>query len=419
MSSRRGRAAAPARDRVLLEFVSVNPTGPPHVGHARHLRRLARAPSFRRRPHPSRARRYVDDSGTGPAPLRRVGGPLRRAGGAPDQPCRRTATTATTWVRWRPRCARRSATATPTRRPTPRPTRSARRARRGPDAGGDPARPSASRTLDLFFSERDIARTGSVEAAIAELEAAGTPPLRGCAWFRSSRYSEKDRVLCAGTASRPTSRPTSRTTSTRPRAVTAAPDVLGADHHGCIARLQVVRRRRPRPSPRGAHRPVGQPPRARRGAPQRAAASSRSPTSLRRHGRRRGALLPRAAKPRQPARPRPRRRPRGEPGLLRPVRPRAGLRRPGPGRRAAATEPAAPAELDPAERALVLRLAGWPTAAAEAEQRRAPHTVTGLPDRGFWRASSSAFCQQLPGGRGGARGRGLLRLNVCRATGAD
>lgn len=38
-------------------------------------------------------------------------------------------------------------------------------------------------------------------------------------------------------------------------------------------------------------------------------------------------------------------------------------------------EAAAPAELDPAERALVMRLADWPVAVAEAEERRAPHRV--------------------------------------------
>jgi arginyl-tRNA synthetase len=34
-----------------------------------------------------------------------------------------------------------------------------------------------------------------------------------------------------------------------------------------------------------------------------------------------------------------------------------------------------PAELDPAERALVIRLSDWPVAVSEAEQRRAPHRV--------------------------------------------
>jgi arginyl-tRNA synthetase len=34
-----------------------------------------------------------------------------------------------------------------------------------------------------------------------------------------------------------------------------------------------------------------------------------------------------------------------------------------------------PAALDPAERALVMRLADWPVALAEAEERRAPHRV--------------------------------------------
>jgi arginyl-tRNA synthetase len=38
-------------------------------------------------------------------------------------------------------------------------------------------------------------------------------------------------------------------------------------------------------------------------------------------------------------------------------------------------DPAPPPALDPAERALVLRLAGWPAAVREAETRRAPHRI--------------------------------------------
>ena len=37
--------------------------------------------------------------------------------------------------------------------------------------------------------------------------------------------------------------------------------------------------------------------------------------------------------------------------------------------------PRPPAELDPAERSLVMRLIDWPEAVSEAEERRAPHRV--------------------------------------------
>jgi arginyl-tRNA synthetase len=74
-----------------------------------------------------------------------------------------------------------------------------------------------------------------------------------------------------------------------------------------------------------------------------------------------------------------------------------------------------PAELDPAERALVLRLAAWPAAVAEAEARRAPHRVVAYLielARDF-----HAFyhrCRVV----GEAPEVEAFRLDVCRATGA-
>jgi arginyl-tRNA synthetase len=77
--------------------------------------------------------------------------------------------------------------------------------------------------------------------------------------------------------------------------------------------------------------------------------------------------------------------------------------------------PPAPADLDPAERALVLRLADWPAAAAEAEVRRAPHRVVAYLielARDF-----HAFyhrCRVV----GEAPEVEAFRLDVCRAAGA-
>jgi arginyl-tRNA synthetase len=74
-----------------------------------------------------------------------------------------------------------------------------------------------------------------------------------------------------------------------------------------------------------------------------------------------------------------------------------------------------PAALDPAERALVMRLADWPVAAAEAEERRAPHRVAAyLIDlardfHGFYHR-----CRVV----GEAPEVEAFRLDLCRATGA-
>ena len=80
-----------------------------------------------------------------------------------------------------------------------------------------------------------------------------------------------------------------------------------------------------------------------------------------------------------------------------------------------AAPPPPPAALDPAERALVLRLADWPTAVAEAEVRRAPHRVVAYLielARDF-----HAFyhrCRVV----GEAPEVEAFRLDVCRAAGA-
>jgi arginyl-tRNA synthetase len=80
-----------------------------------------------------------------------------------------------------------------------------------------------------------------------------------------------------------------------------------------------------------------------------------------------------------------------------------------------APPPPPPAGLDPAERALVLRLADWPAAAAEAEVRRAPHRVVAYLielARDF-----HAFyhrCRVV----GEAPEVEAFRLDVCRAAGA-
>ena len=111
------RAAAPSRaERVLVEFVSANPTGPMHVGHARNAAygdALARMLAF----HGHRVERefYVNDAGSPGAQARRVD---RRAR-ARARRCPRTATAATTSpsspasCRAPPRCPRPSSGARP------------------------------------------------------------------------------------------------------------------------------------------------------------------------------------------------------------------------------------------------------------------------------------------------------------------
>ena len=86
------------------------------------------------------------------------------------------------------------------------------------------------------------------------------------------------------------------------------------------------------------------------------------------------------------------------------------------GERPAAGDPiGAPAVLDPSERALVMRLADWPVAVAEAEERRAPHRVVAYlielarEFHGFYHR-----CRVV----GEAPEVEAFRLDLCRATGA-
>ena len=76
--------------------------------------------------------------------------------------------------------------------------------------------------------------------------------------------------------------------------------------------------------------------------------------------------------------------------------------------------PGPPAELDPAERALVMRLAGWPVALAEAEERRAPHRVAAhLIDLARDFHAFYHRCRVV----GEAPEVQAFRLSLCRATG--
>jgi len=74
-----------------------------------------------------------------------------------------------------------------------------------------------------------------------------------------------------------------------------------------------------------------------------------------------------------------------------------------------------PAELDPSERALVLRLAGWPAVAADAAERRAPHRVVAyLKDLAGDFHAFYHRCRVV----GEEPSVEAFRLDCCRATGA-
>ena len=77
-------------------------------------------------------------------------------------------------------------------------------------------------------------------------------------------------------------------------------------------------------------------------------------------------------------------------------------------------DPGPPPGLDPSERALVLRLAGWPEAVREAEERRAPHRVVAyLHDLAREFHAFYTRCRVV----GETPSVTAFRLDLCRATG--
>jgi len=223
----RGAGAAARHEAILLEYVSANPTGPPHVGHARNAAygdSLARILAFAGHrvspqiaghdvPVPEDGYRgeyvgdlaarlreevgdvYVDeivrDGPAAPGPLAFFSG---RGGGLMlDEVIAELAVFRT--------------------------------------------------TFDDFFRESTLHHEGRVAAAIRTLEGAGDAYHHdGAVWFRTSAYGdEKDRVLVRsnGEETYLASDVAYHLDKAR-RGHDRLIDVLGADHHGYIARLRAV-----------------------------------------------------------------------------------------------------------------------------------------------------------------------------------
>jgi len=94
-----------------------------------------------------------------------------------------------------------------------------------------------------WFSERSLITTGAVERAIAKLQAAGhLYEQDGALWFRSTNFGDdKDRVMI-----RENGQPTYFATDAAyrlhnlERGFTLLVNVLGSDHHGYVARIRAV-----------------------------------------------------------------------------------------------------------------------------------------------------------------------------------
>ena len=95
--------------------------------------------------------------------------------------------------------------------------------------------------FDRWYSERELVRSGAVERALERLESHGELYRKdGAVWFRSSHYGDdEDRVLVRANGQRTYFAPDiAYHLQKRERGFARLIDVLGADHHGYVARVR-------------------------------------------------------------------------------------------------------------------------------------------------------------------------------------
>src|ERR1700686_2582605 len=95
--------------------------------------------------------------------------------------------------------------------------------------------------FDRWYSERELAQSGAVEHALEQLEARGALYRKdGALWFRASQYGDdEDRVLVRANGQSTYFAPDiAYHLQKRERGFARLIDVLGADHHGYVARVR-------------------------------------------------------------------------------------------------------------------------------------------------------------------------------------
>jgi arginyl-tRNA synthetase len=227
-----GPAPTEAPEKVLVEFVSANPTGPIHVGTGRHaaygdsLVRLLDAVG-----HEVKREYYVNDAGS---QIGRFAGSIaaRMRGEEPPEDGYAGGYVAEI-------AERLSAEGV-------EPGDREQLERRGIEEMLKEAEETLERfgvRFDSWFSERSLYAEGEVEAALAELEKRGhTYRSEEALWLRSTDFGDdKDRVLI---------RSNGEATYLTPdiayhwdklqRGFDRLVDVLGADHHGYVARIRAA-----------------------------------------------------------------------------------------------------------------------------------------------------------------------------------
>jgi arginyl-tRNA synthetase len=223
----RGGAAQVGRERILVEFVSANPTGPLTVASGRHAAygdALCRLLAFAG--HEVEREYYVNDHG---GQIRRFGESIgaRARGEEPPEGGYHGA-----YVEALARALPDAASADPERL-----------AREGVERMVAAVRTTLARfrvDFDRFFSERGLHEDGAVERAIERLgERDQVYASEGATWLRSSeRGDDKDRVLRRSTGEATYfAADVAYHADKLARGFDRAVNVLGADHHGYVARV--------------------------------------------------------------------------------------------------------------------------------------------------------------------------------------
>jgi arginyl-tRNA synthetase len=272
-AERYGRSTAGQGERILLEFVSANPTGPLHVGHGRQAAYGASLANL----------------------LRAVGYEVQREYYINDAGRQMDILTVSTWLRYLERCGQsipfpangyrgdyvqaiaarllerrgreleRTGAEVFAQLPADAPSGDKElyidaliermRSLLGADGFASVLELSLTTMLaeiredlagfgvefDRWYSERELVRSGAVEHALERLESHGQLYRRdGAVWFRASRFGDdEDRVLVRANGQRTYFAPDiAYHLQKRERGFARLVDVLGADHHGYVARMR-------------------------------------------------------------------------------------------------------------------------------------------------------------------------------------
>jgi arginyl-tRNA synthetase len=227
-----GPAPTETPEKILVEFVSANPTGPVHVGTGRHaaygdsLVRLLEAAG-----HEVKREYYVNDAGS---QIERFAESIAARMRGEEPPEDGYAGEYVTELAEQLRAEGAD----------PGDLEALRR--RGVELMLDGIRETLARfgvRMDDFFSERSLYEKGEVEAALADLEKRGhTYRSEDALWLRTTEFGDdKDRVLIRSNGEATYFMPDiAYHWDKLQRGFDRLIDVLGADHHGYVARIRAA-----------------------------------------------------------------------------------------------------------------------------------------------------------------------------------